>query len=810
MSRGKRIELLAPAGGREAMRAAVANGADAVYFGLQDFNARARAENFGDDAFRDVMRELHVAGVEGHLAFNTLLFGDEMRAARAALERAIAAGVDAVIVQDLAAIEMVRAIDARVPIHASTQMTVADAVGAAFVQRLGATRVILAREVSVAEIAVIRAETDVELEVFVHGALCVAYSGQCLTSEAWGGRSANRGACAQACRLPYDLVSDGEVVDLAGRSYLVSPKDLAAHDLVPALIEAGVTSLKIEGRLKSPEYVAAATRVYRTAIDEAQAGRAFALPLEAQRDLDQTFSRGFSHGFLDGVNHQALVDGRVNKKRGERLGRVVRSEAHVLIVERDGAAEIKAGDGVVVDLGDPFAGEPGGRVYGVRSVGLNEMRLEFARDGREFPALAAGLVVWKNSDPAVERRLRATFEGRATGPRQVVDLMVSGVVGEALRVVARVDGVAVEVVSDVACEAARGHALDEATVREKVARFDTLPVSVGSIDLRTADVALPVRELKRLARALRVALADKLSTRVHRLSAPASAPAPAPATAPALNVLCRTPAQIRAAHAGGALSVTLDFLDLVGLADAVRVTRSLDFALGLATPRIQKPGETRIVDHLVALKPDFILARSLGSLETLLRRDDRPRLIGDFSLNAVNPASASRLLSLGLDALTPGYDLDATRLKDFIDATDATRLEIVVHHRTPLFHMEHCVFAAFLSSGTDHTNCGRPCDRHVVRLRDRTGREHPLTADVGCRNTLFNAEPETAIGQIPRAIAVGVRRFRVELVDEDGAAATSIVREAVDVMSGLRPPTPPARRRLALATVNAAQSPIGV
>src|SRR5215213_4927847 len=272
----REIELLAPAGDRLCITAAVENGANAVYFGLEcGFNARARATNLHLDALPEVMSFLHERGVRGYVTLNTLVFPSELKTIEQHIVRLTEAGVDAVLVQDLGLVRLLRAISPDLSIHASTQMTLTSAECIRAAEELGIERVVLARELSIPEIRTIHSQTSVELEVFVHGALCVAYSGQCLTSESLGGRSANRGQCAQACRLPYDLVVDGQQKDLGEKAYLLSPQDLAAYALVPELIEIGVCSLKIEGRLKSAHYVAAATQTYRAAIDSAAAGQAF-------------------------------------------------------------------------------------------------------------------------------------------------------------------------------------------------------------------------------------------------------------------------------------------------------------------------------------------------------------------------------------------------------------------------------------------------------------------------------------------------------------------------------------------------------
>jgi putative protease len=313
-------ELLAPAGDRTCLMAAVENGADALYFGLRAHNARARAANFDGAELADVMALLHRRGVRGYVALNTLVFPSELEELEAVVRMVAEAGADALIVQDLGLVRLIRAMTPDLEIHASTQMSISSGAGVRLAKELGCQRVILARELSLAELEKLQAEAELPVEVFVHGALCVAYSGQCLTSEALGGRSANRGECAQACRMPYEIVCDGQVRDLHHVRYLLSPQDLAAYDLIPRLIELGVASLKIEGRLKTPEYVANITAHYRRAIDEAWAGRPVVFSKREVQDMELSFSRGFSHGFLDGPDHKALVRGEYAKKHGISWG----------------------------------------------------------------------------------------------------------------------------------------------------------------------------------------------------------------------------------------------------------------------------------------------------------------------------------------------------------------------------------------------------------------------------------------------------------------------------------------------------------
>ncbi|HEY4106799.1 MAG TPA: peptidase U32 family protein, partial [Polyangiaceae bacterium] len=351
-----RPEVLAPAGDEASLEAAIAAGADAVYFGVEAFNARARARNFSVDRLGSLVLMLHARRVKAHLTLNTLVFDAELDAWSDVVRVAAEAGVDAIIVQDLGALRLARQIAPTLRIHASTQMTCTDTASVAFADSLGADRVVLARELSLTEIETIARSTRTELEVFVHGALCVAYSGQCLTSEAIGGRSANRGACAQACRLPYELVVDGVLRELGERAYLLSPQDLEASFAIPKLIELGVSSFKIEGRLKGPEYVAATTRLYRAAVDAALGAGDTSNSALKRRAL-QSYSRGSGPGFLAGIDHQRLVEARSCDHRGIEVGVALGVEQRAgktwLVV--DTSERVARGDGLLVEGG--WAGE---------------------------------------------------------------------------------------------------------------------------------------------------------------------------------------------------------------------------------------------------------------------------------------------------------------------------------------------------------------------------------------------------------------------------------------------------------------------
>ena len=349
------IELLAPAGDWDSVRAAVENGADAIYFGLDcGFNARFRAKNFGVGDLPELTRFLRERGIRGYTTLNTLVFPSELDTAFRLIEAIAASGIDAVLVQDFGIARIVKTVCPDLEIHASTQMSLTSAETIAVAEQLGLSRVVLARELSVAEIKQISAVTDMPLEVFIHGALCVAYSGQCLTSESLGGRSANRGQCAQACRLPYELICDGRDRDLGDVRYLLSPQDLAGFEAIPALIQLGIASIKIEGRLKTPEYVANITRHYRQAIDQAVAEDRVTKTTQERQEMELSFSRGFTPGWLEGNDHKRLVPGLHSAKRGIELGTIIEIDAPRIKLWLD--APVTVGDGLVIDGYEGSAG----------------------------------------------------------------------------------------------------------------------------------------------------------------------------------------------------------------------------------------------------------------------------------------------------------------------------------------------------------------------------------------------------------------------------------------------------------------------
>jgi len=859
----QRPELLAPAGNWECAKAAVENGADAIYFGLERFNARMRAENFTEADLPELMQFLHRRGVKGYVTLNTLVFPQELREAQQYIRSIITGGVDAVIVQDVGICRLIRHISPDFPIHASTQMTITSTAGVEFAESLGCNLVVLARECSLKEIDKIHKHSSLPLEVFVHGALCVAYSGQCLTSEALGGRSANRGECAQACRMPYELIADGEVVDLGDRKYLLSPQDLAGLEVLPDLVKSGVTSLKIEGRLKAPEYVANVTSVYRQALDRVMqlGGRGTGgqgdkgargqgdkknnssfppsphLPLppsssKERYNLEMAFSRGIYTGWFRGINNQELVHARFGKKRGVYLGKVTRIRNEQVIIKLE--APVKPGDGVVFDCGHPEAKEEGGRIYAVEHKG-KEAILSFGRRDLNLQRVHVGDKVWKTSDPELDKQLRQSFALETPQFQRPISVEVYGEVGDKLIAIARDElSHVVRVESTISLVEAHTKPLTKERLHEQFARLGNTPFCLAHLTNNLKNgIMLPVSELNRMRREIVTQLEEMRSlpkrwqfNQNARLADLLPAKETISPTSSNLIVLIRNLRQLQAALDAGIETVYCEFEDPRKYREAVEMVRQGDKRdkgtrgqgeqggqggqegqggnennsfppsphpplspsphlpapqIWLALPRITKPGENWILQQVRDCKADGYLVRNYDHLQFFAQE----RCIGDFSFNVANALTADYFKHrFGLERVTASYDLNITQLQDLLSSCPPQWFEVTIHQHMPMFHMEHCVFCAFLSQGTDYTNCGRPCEKHEVKIKDRVGCEHILQADVGCRNTVFNGTAQTGAEYVQRLLELGLQHLRIEFVDETPEQVTQTIHRYQQLLQG--------------------------
>ncbi|MBQ7503552.1 U32 family peptidase [bacterium] len=823
----KKPEVLAPVGDFEVLHAALQAGADAVYFGLSEgFNARARAQNFNAARLPAIINEIHQRGAKAYITLNTLVFEQELNTVKGLLEKIQASGADALIMQDLGAVRLAQRFAPSLSIHASTQMTLSDVQSVKLAQSLNLKRTVLARELSAAEIKEISEKTACELEIFALGALCVSFSGQCLASLTWGGRSANRGQCAQPCRLPFRYAaaplhtpldfSKGDI-KVSSPEHLMSPCDLAGFEQISALIKAGVSSLKIEGRLKGANYVYLAVKTVREWVDAhfdrrgeyKEPGTEDLLRLRNNlSDLTVTFSRGFTPGFLKEYNHRDFVQRGYPRHRGQLLGFVTGKDRRSVTVSPPppSAKEDKTIQAAPISplngMGVLFLSEnsllnkegeiQGGPIFSCQAK-RGSWQLGFGHNGPDLQKVNIGDSVYISSSPAVNKKVEAAMNAPCLG-RIPIDLKISGNCGRPLQAEAEIPGLPgpIRLQSQAELSPAQKNALNFPSLWEKLSELKGTPFHLSSLNTDGLEegLFLPLSELKPLRRELvqklEECLGEQEEQRRKRSAAPMQPPAPEDTKVslrPGLIILCRTPEQVRAALDQDCVHLELEAFKPGVLNDLLKAAQtSQDLDIALALPRIQKNGEEALLDRYLQLSPQALLIRSLGSLAYLrqLKAQSKkiPALHGDFSLNITNTLSADLFWRLGLSTVTLSDDLDEESVLSFISSlrnlkasypappSPLQRAVLTVYRRMPAFHTQHCLYANLLSKGKDKRDCGRPCLKNDLYLIDRRQFAHAVKTDYLCRNTVFSQTPVKRDGLIPKLKESGLGGFRIEFLDE--------------------------------------------
>jgi len=781
-------ELLAPAGSLEAVRAAVANGADAVYLGAERFNARDDGAQLTLDELAQACRLAHAAGARVYLTLNVLVKPGELTDALALLGEAVDRGIDAVIVQDIGLITLIRVVFPSLEIHGSTQTTVHDARGAAFLRDLGVARVVLARENTVSDVRGIHdAVPGIGLEAFVHGALCISYSGQCYMSGMISERSANRGSCAQSCRKDYVLADATTGVEL-DRGYLISAKDLGAYEHLAALADAGVGCLKVEGRKKRPEYVATVTHGYRTFLDRLAAGDPAPVHAGDDRPLIQIYSRGFTPGLIGAGERPGrdYITREFPDHRGEPIGIVVRGDA----TARDGThrAEILLELTRPVAVGDGLAFEPpagiiaeraGCTVLAVRPID-DGPPLRVAIEGRA--AVGAGWRVLRNATAGLLDASRASYATTEVpeAPRARIDVRLFGSAGAPLKAIWSADGETVTVRSDGALARAERRALDDATLRAQFGRLGETPYRLGTIDAAGlgAGLFLPVSELNHMRQAAVSALgaarddltgagsADRtavIAAAVGAVSAPrAAGPTGAASTAidGALWASVYRIEDARLAAAAGATTIVFDpFLrnpppPAARLRALAAELDDVGVAVVLRTPTIVRPPERRALDKWLALgRP--VLTGHVGLARALAA--DGVTVTLDYAANCFNAGTAAAYFAAGVSGIVLSVELTVDEIAAIVAPWAGRGFGVVLYGRPEGMTIEHCVLSAAFDR--EPTTCRDLCvTAHPdVRLTDPAGYVFPVATDSACRNRLLHSRPVDGSEYLPRLWRAGVR-----------------------------------------------------
>ncbi len=778
-------ELLAPAGSLDAVRAALANGADAVYLGAERFNARDEGAQLTLDEVGEACRLAHERGRRIYLTLNILLKPAELADALVFLGEAIDRGVDAAIVQDIGLVRLIQRVYPGFEIHGSTQMTVHDESGARVMRELGIERVVLARENTLNDIRAIRAAVpELGLETFVHGALCISYSGQCFMSGMISERSANRGSCAQSCRKDYVLDDVTNHVEL-DRGYLISAKDLAATDHLAEIAEAGVGCLKVEGRKKRPEYVATVTHGYRTFLDRIAAGDRSAPPPSDVEPLAQIFSRGFTGGMYGGRAGREYVTRERPDNRGRELGTVVRHDGREIVVRV--TAPLMVGDGVGFEAPE---------VRGGTTVGFTIA--EVRRLGREGKGVRQAIVVpprvqvgdgWRvvrSAEAALLERARASYAGlpaelraRKTG----LDVRLFGSAGGPLKAVFVADGATVTVRSEVNLAPASKRALDTAILREQLGRLGETPFALGAVETGAlgAGLFLPMSELNHL----RQQAVDELLQRrdwarqavvaQRRETVDAALPVRDPlAVVQATPDAAASPFDLvasvftlddaRTAAGAGATTVVLDpFLRhptppvarVLALAEELRAQ---DVTLRLRTPTIVRPEDRRAIKKWIDL--DLPLVSGHVGLVAEFSRAGRD-VVADYAVNCFNQHTAAELFRLGARRIMLSLELTTEEMLAVAAPWEGTGFDVFLYGRPEGMTIEHCVLSAAFDRTP--TTCRDLCvQKHTnVQLTDPAGYTFAVATDSACRNRLLHSRPVDGGEFLPRLWRGGLRNFHL-------------------------------------------------
>lgn len=800
-----RPELLSPAGSLDAVRAAVANGADAVYLGVEKFNARDEGAQLTLAELEQSCAIAHSAGARIYLTLNILIKPHEMEDALAHLGACIDCGIDAAIVQDVGLIRLIQRVYPGFEIHGSTQMTVHDTSGAAVMKELGVDRVVLARENTLDDIRAIHAAVpDLGLESFVHGALCIAYSGQCFMSGMISERSANRGSCAQSCRKDY-VLSDNATGEELDRGYLISAKDLGAYEHLQEIADAGIGCLKIEGRKKKPEYVATVTKGYREFLDRVGNGTFSAPTFDELQPLVQIFSRGFTGGMYGGRAGRDYITRTQPDNHGFDLGVVVANEGPELIVDVSRPIEMGDGLGFEPPAGATHAQSTGFAVSAVRTIS--------ERDGVVRQAIAtrtrvtAGWRVLRTAHASLLERARASFASfkGTPAPRKVaLDVRVFGGAGAPLKAMFRAEDDEVSVASEVPLAPATKRALDAGQLREQFGRLGDTPFALAAVDAQalSGGLFIPISELNHL----RQRAVDELllhrdwvagarhAERIERVRTAAHAPAvserPAHRAANGFSLMAEVfdVTDARVAAGAGANEVVFDpFLRhpapprsrITSLAAELREKGTL---LRLRTPTIVRPEDRPQLEKWLALELP-LLSGHVGLVAELSRagRD----VVADYAVNCFNPHTAAELFRIGAQRITASVELTCDEIASLVAPWDGNAFDVLIYGRPEGMTLEHCVLSAAFDRVV--TTCRDLCvQKHTnIELTDPAGYKFPVATDSACRNRLLHSRAIEGSEFIPRLWRSGVRGYRA-LFNVPGVPIAEIVagyRAVLDALS---------------------------
>jgi putative protease len=818
-------ELLAPAGGMEAFVAAVENGADAVYLGARAFSARGYASNFSEEELEEAIDYAHLRGVKVYVTVNTLLKEEEVENALKLLSWLRQIGTDAIIIQDLGLISLARKYLPDLPLHASTQMTLHNSEGVEFAKKLGIERVVLSRECSLEEIKQMREKTGTEIEVFIHGALCISYSGQCLLSSLIGGRSGNRGFCAQPCRKKYRLYCEGKPIKTTG-SYLLSPKDLNTTSGLGALIKAGIESFKIEGRMKRPEYVAGVVRIYRRLIDRyLENPEGYSVSEEEQEALTQLFNRGFTQGYFFENPRWELMSRESPQNRGIPAGTIIGYDSRSNRIRVRLSLALSVGDGIMVESAE-LSPEDKGKI--ISSMYTRKGQIYSAQTGDiiEIPfdsKVQSGSTVYRTYDKKLMDSLKKESESGDLRPKIPVFITATIALGRPIKFeIKDKDSNTVTIESEYIVEKAKKQPTSKAQIEKQLSKLGNTLFEAAELHVSMEkDVFIPVGQLNelrtkaieqlenlRISRWKRKPLenlqffesGERIGQKTEEKTGKKAEETIQENTPmrPLLSISVYSLEGLEEALEGGADRIyfgeglfrrpeiagqkesSVKRLEAV-FEMAVAETQKVGKKIYISTPKVVKDSEMKSVEKTFSrvkeLGADGVLVSNLGTLG-LAKAENIP-FIADSPLNIFNSHTSALLLHEGAQMAVISPELTLEELKSVASYGPA---ECIVHGRLELMESEHCLTGGLL--GDSKGQCSAPCRSGKFTLIDEKNYEFPLLMDYECRMHILNSRSLCMLEYVPEILESGISSLRVETLGMESPdeirRVTQAYRNAID------------------------------
>jgi len=769
------IELLSPVGDFECLKAAVQNGADAVYFGAGSFNARAFASNFDDEALENAINYAKLRGVKTNLTLNTLIKNNEMKDAIELARKAYEFGIDAIIVQDLGLARYLIKNFPDLGIHASTQMSIHSLEGVLALQKMGFSRVVLSRELSLEEIEYICKNSDIEVEVFVHGALCISYSGQCLFSSMIGGRSGNRGKCAQPCRLPYELLENDKVID---KGYLLSPRDLCGLEFLPKLVNAGVSCLKIEGRMKTPEYVATVTRIYRKYLDLALSSQILEIDEKDKKDLLQVFNRGgFSNGHLFEDSNQNLVYKNKSNNMGIFLGTISNfnsNKGHITFTTAD---TLRIGDKISIENKKHETA-----IYTISELMINDKNIPQAFDGQKVKIgrtkgnISVGDKIYKVSD----KTLTSTALNTLNQEIRKLDLNCKLIVKKNLPISIEVSdnkGCNVNIVSDIYPVDAVNSPITVERLSSQISKTNNTPFQFKNIEI-DLDVGLYIQGISNINELRRQALSqyeEKLVQSFKRTSSK-------------LNII---PTSSNNIIKNKKISVLLNILNndfdytklqnidklyipfkyfiLKDFTNTIKkITKTFNTYIYMPTimrTNYNKLTKKNLLNILNNYNIKGFVISNIGNLELLKNYQDKYEFICNYTLNVFNNLTISEL---PYNVITLSPELNKSDLQEI---TSNQKCELIVYGKTPLMNSNYCLLG---KTNKCYNSCEHLCNssKNKYYLKDRLGFLFRIIPDnIDTVTTIYNSK----ITSIEHK-DLNIGSVRIDILDENISEINEIIQ----------------------------------